>query len=111
MWKKPNEHRRPGAPPGAFLLAGSFRTRDGRGLPQAARRPDLRLKAHEIREKAIANLDVLLETLTAKIRRNGGHVFFAATAKDAVGYCIEVARRNQVRLVVKGKSMVTRKSA
>jgi len=34
-------------------------------------------------------------------------VFFAATAKDAVDYCIEVARRNQVRLVVKGKSMVT----
>jgi len=89
----------------------SLQDRFGRGTAEAYRKlpegPDLRLKAHEIREKAIENLDVLLETLTAKIRQNGGHVFFAATAKDAVDYCLQVARRNQVRLVVKGKSMVT----
>nr|MCU0604748.1 LUD domain-containing protein [Desulfobacterales bacterium] len=89
----------------------SLQDRFGRGTAEAYRKlpegPDLRLKAHEIRERAIENLDVLLETLTAKIRQNGGHVFFAATAKDAVDYCLEVARRNRVRLVVKGKSMVT----
>ena len=89
----------------------SLQDRFGRGTAEAYRKlpegPDLRLRAHEIREKAIANLDVLLETLTAKIRRNGGQVFFAATADDAVNYCLSVARRNQVRLVVKGKSMVT----
>ena len=32
--------------------------------------PDLRLKAHEIRQNAIANLDVLLETLADNIRKN-----------------------------------------
>lgn len=89
----------------------SLQERFGRGTAaaylQLPEGPELRLKAHEIRERAIENLDVLLGTLAAKIRRNGGHVFFAATAKDAVGYCLEVARRNQVRLVVKGKSMVT----
>ncbi len=89
----------------------SLQERFGRGTAEAylllPEGPDLRLKAHEIRERAIANLDVLLETLTAKIRQNGGHVFFAATAKDAVDYCLEVARRNRVRRVVKGKSMVT----
>ena len=89
----------------------SLQERFGRGTAEAYLQlpegPDLRLKAHEIRERAIANLDVLLETLAAKIRQNSGHVFFAATAKDAVDYCLEVARRNRVRRVVKGKSMVT----
>jgi L-lactate dehydrogenase complex protein LldF len=85
--------------------------RFGRGTAEAYRRlpegPDLRLKAHEIREKAIANLDVLLEMLATKIRANGGHVYFAETGKAAIDYCLAVARRNNVRLVVKGKSMVS----
>jgi L-lactate dehydrogenase complex protein LldF len=85
--------------------------RFGRGTAETYRQlpegPDLRLKAHEIRQKAVAHLDVLLETLTAKIRANGGQVFFAATAQEAIDYCLGVARRNAVRLVVKGKSMVT----
>jgi L-lactate dehydrogenase complex protein LldF len=91
-------------------LAG-LQDRFGRGTAEAYRKlpegPDLRIRAHEIREKAIANLDILLETLALKVRQNGGHVFFAATAHDAVNYCISVARRNRVSLVVKGKSMVT----
>ena len=85
--------------------------RFGRGTAEAYRRlpegPELRLKAHAIREKAIANLDVLLEILADKIRAHGGYIYFAETAKEAVDYCLAVARRNQVRLVVKGKSMVT----
>ncbi|MFO7706999.1 MAG: LutB/LldF family L-lactate oxidation iron-sulfur protein [Desulfobacterales bacterium] len=89
----------------------SLQERFGRGTAEAYLKlpegPDLRLKAHEIRERAIANLDVLLETLTARIRQNGGQVFFAETAKDAVDYCLSVARRNRVRMLVKGKSMVT----
>jgi L-lactate dehydrogenase complex protein LldF len=91
-------------------LAG-LQDRFGRGTAEAYRRlpegPDLRLKAHAIREAAIANLDVLLEILTAKIRSNGGHVYFAETAEAAVDYCLAVARRSKVRLVVKGKSMVS----
>ena len=85
--------------------------RFGRGTAETYRRlpegPDLRLRAHEIRETAIAHLDVLLEMLADKIRANGGHVYFAETAQAAVDYCLAVARRNNVRLVVKGKSMVS----
>jgi len=69
--------------------------------------PDLRLVAHEIREKAIGNLDILLERLAEKIREKGGHVFFAQTGEEAVAYCLEIARRHGVKLAVKGKSMVT----
>jgi L-lactate dehydrogenase complex protein LldF len=85
--------------------------RFGRGTAEKYRQlpegPDLRLKAHDIRRKAIENLDVLLESLADKIRQNGGHVFFAETPRDAVDYCLKVARRSNVHRVVKGKSMVS----
>jgi len=91
-------------------MAG-LQDRFGRGTAEAYHRlpegPELRFKAHDIREKAIAHLDALLEILAEKIRANGGSVYFAQTAKEAVDYCITVARQNNVRRVVKGKSMVT----
>ncbi|CAB1083670.1 Predicted L-lactate dehydrogenase, Iron-sulfur cluster-binding subunit YkgF [Olavius algarvensis Delta 1 endosymbiont] len=69
--------------------------------------PDLRLRAHEIRRNAIANLDVLLDTLASNIRKNGGNVFFAGNADEALKYCLETARRHGAKLAVKGKSMVS----
>jgi L-lactate dehydrogenase complex protein LldF len=88
-----------------------LQTRFGRGTAEAYRQlpegPDLRLKGHDIRKQSIENLDILLEMLAEKIRGRGGHVFFAADADASVKYCLDVARKNDVRLVVKGKSMVT----
>jgi L-lactate dehydrogenase complex protein LldF len=75
-----------------------------RNLPEG---PELRLKAHEIREAAIANLDVLLETLAANVSDNGGHVFFAEDSQAALEYCLATARRHKAKLAVKGKSMVS----
>jgi len=69
--------------------------------------PDLRYKAHEIRKNAIAHLDVLLETLAANVRKNGGHVFFARDDQAALNYCLDLARKHDVKLAVKGKSMVS----
>lgn len=88
-----------------------LQNRFGRGTAESYRRlpegPDLRLKAHEVRMQTVENLDVILETLAANIRANGGQVFFAEDGRAAVNYCLEVARRNKVRRVVKGKSMVS----
>ena len=85
--------------------------RFGRGTAEAYRQlpegPELRRVAHRIRQRAIDHLDVLLEKLADKVRENGGHVFFAETARDAVDYCLAVARQNNVHRVVKGKSMVS----
>ncbi|MEJ2098582.1 MAG: LUD domain-containing protein [Desulfobacterales bacterium] len=85
--------------------------RFGRGTAECYRKlpegPDLRLKAHEIRMKTIENLDFVLETLSANIRQNGGHVFFAEDTQAAVNYCLDVAHRHNVKRVVKGKSMVS----
>ncbi len=83
----------------------------GKGTAKAYRElpegPGLRLKAHGIRMQAIENLDILLETLAENVRENGGKVVFAEDAAAAVTECLEIARRHEVRTVVKGKSMVT----
>ncbi len=68
---------------------------------------ELRKIAHQYRRKAVDNLDVLLETLAENIRSHGGQVHFASTAEEAVEICVHIARENDVRSVVKGKSMVT----
>jgi len=85
--------------------------RFGRGTAEAYRRlpegPQLRSTAHEIRMKAIENLDVLLDTMAENVRKNGGTVYFASDARAAVDYCLSVANRHGVRRVVKGKSMVS----
>jgi len=75
-----------------------------RRLPEG---PDLRFVAHDMRMRAINHLDVLLGELADNFSRNGGHVFFADTAEAAVDYCLSVAQKHDVKLVVKGKSMVT----
>jgi L-lactate dehydrogenase complex protein LldF len=88
-----------------------LQNRFGRGTALAYQElpegPDLRLKAHGIRQEAIDNLDVLLEALAGNVRKNGGQVFFAENAAAAVDYCLAIAARHNVRLAVKGKSMVS----
>lgn len=74
------------------------------GLPEG---PELRFKAHDIRMRAIENLDILLNALADGIRQNGGHVHFAHDGESAVKHCLEIARKNHVTLAVKGKSMLT----
>jgi L-lactate dehydrogenase complex protein LldF len=75
-----------------------------RSLPEG---PDLRFKAHDLRMQAIKNLDILLEIFAEKVRQNGGHIFFAEDGQAAANYCLKVARKHNVKQVVKGKSMVT----
>ena len=89
----------------------NLQQRLGRGAAEGYRRfpegPDLRLKGHAIRMKAIDNLDILLDALADKIEKNGGQVHFAADGETAVKRCIEIARTHHVSLAVKGKSMLT----
>ena len=91
-------------------LAG-LQDRFGRGTALAYQQlpegPDLRHVAHDIRMDAIQHLDSLLDELAGNFRKNGGQVYFAQDAKDAVAYCLKVAQENNVKRVVKGKSMVT----
>jgi len=68
---------------------------------------DLRSRAKARRMQTLEHLDIVLAELAAKVRARGGQVYFAETAEDAVRYTLQVARDNQVKRVVKGKSMTS----
>ncbi len=89
----------------------NLQQRFGRGTAEGYRKlpegPELRLRAHDIRMRSIENLDILLIALADGIRQNGGHIHFAHDGKTAVNHCLEIAGKHNVKLAVKGKSMLT----
>ncbi|MEE4275904.1 MAG: LutB/LldF family L-lactate oxidation iron-sulfur protein, partial [Thermoleophilia bacterium] len=60
-----------------------------------------------VRRHTVAHLDRYLAEFAGNVERAGGHVFFAADAREARDYVADLARRNGVRRVVKAKSMVS----
>ena len=67
----------------------------------------LKDRTRAIKQDAIARLPELLSQVQASVQRNGGHFFLAKNGDEASRYITEVCTRNQVRLVVKGKSMTS----
>lgn len=68
---------------------------------------ELRDRIKRRRMKTLENLDLVLSSLVDKVHEGGGHVYFAKNGEDAVKYCLRVARKNEVKSVVKGKSMLS----
>jgi iron-sulfur cluster protein len=68
---------------------------------------ELKDRARQIKENAIANLPQLLQQLEASVIANGGHFYLAKTAAEADNYVRDVLLRHQVKLVVKGKSITS----
>jgi L-lactate dehydrogenase complex protein LldF len=76
----------------------------------AAELPDpegLRALAGRIKAHTLDHLDFYLEQLEGNVLKNGGQVHWAATAEEANAIIVEVARKNDCKLVVKSKSMVS----
>src|SRR5271154_6825534 len=67
----------------------------------------LKDQARSIKEKSIANLPELVQTLKSSVRAHGGHVFVATTAEDACRYILDVCHWRAAKLVVKGKSITS----
>jgi L-lactate dehydrogenase complex protein LldF len=67
----------------------------------------LRDQARAIKETAIANLDAYLLQLEESVVRLGGKVHWARDGEEARAIIIDLARKNDVKRVVKSKSMVT----
>jgi L-lactate dehydrogenase complex protein LldF len=67
----------------------------------------LRDRVKSRRMATLENLDVVLSVLAENVQKNGGHVYFAKTGQDAIDYCLRVAKKNEVKTVVKGKSMLS----
>ncbi|WP_318473434.1 LutB/LldF family L-lactate oxidation iron-sulfur protein [Photobacterium leiognathi] len=61
----------------------------------------------DIRNHVLENLDYYLQQLSDKVEKNGGHVYFAATAEDATNYIEKIIQQKNAKKVVKSKSMVT----
>jgi L-lactate dehydrogenase complex protein LldF len=67
----------------------------------------LRDRARQIKEHTIGNLDAYLCQFEENVVRLGGTVHWARTGKEARAIVLELARKNNVKRVVKAKSMVT----
>ncbi len=68
---------------------------------------DLRLEARRIKEQVIKDLDSYLLELEESITRVGGKVHWAKDAEEASKIVATIAKENNVRNVVKSKSMAT----
>ncbi|MFT5697884.1 MAG: L-lactate dehydrogenase complex protein LldF [Desulforhopalus sp.] len=67
----------------------------------------MRDRVKESRMRTLAHLDIVLAELSKNVRKRGGKVYFAKDAQDAIDYTLTVARDNEVKKVVKGKSMTS----
>jgi iron-sulfur cluster protein len=68
---------------------------------------ELKDEARRIKDKSIAALPDLVQTLKNSVRARNGHVFVANTAADACRYILDVCRWRAAKMVVKGKSMTS----
>jgi L-lactate dehydrogenase complex protein LldF len=66
-----------------------------------------REEARRIKEHTLENLDYYLEVLYDNVTKAGGQVHFARDAAEANAIVTSIAQRNDVRVVTKGKSMVS----
>jgi L-lactate dehydrogenase complex protein LldF len=67
----------------------------------------LRTLAGNIKQHALDHLDFYLEQLKANVEKNGGQVHFAATAADARGIILDIARTRNLHTCIKSKSMTS----
>jgi L-lactate dehydrogenase complex protein LldF len=77
-------------------------------LPDGEARRD---RAREAKAHAIAHLDTLLPALEQRLIEHGSVVHWASDAGEACRIVLDIAARAGVRLVVKGKSMVSEEIA
>lgn len=69
--------------------------------------PATRAELKARRDRALEHLDVWLETFEREAARRGTTVLYAETTRDAARLVAEIARKHDVRKVIKTKSMVS----
>src|SRR5579862_323504 len=68
---------------------------------------DARQAASEIKWEAVNHLDRYLQEFITKVEARGTRVFVAADAASARDYILKIAKENNVRSIIKSKSMTT----
>jgi L-lactate dehydrogenase complex protein LldF len=84
------------------FLGGRERTWQELGDPQAVRRT-----GRAARERALTHLDEMLDQLTTNIEAHGGHVHFAADARQAGQIVLNICQRAGATTIAKSKSMLS----
>jgi L-lactate dehydrogenase complex protein LldF len=65
----------------------------------------LRERAHDVRMRAVRDIDLYLGRFTESLAARGGQVKVCATPEEACAYVVDVCRRREATLVAKSKSM------
>ena len=90
------------------IATAKFTTARGAAVSEVGEEwEDLRNRARQIKQHAIANLDRYLEEFMTNVERFGGHVLWARDADEANSLIRDLAVSNGVKLAVKSKSMMT----
>lgn len=66
-----------------------------------------RRRAGFIKFRVLENLDKLINEFEVNFERNGGKILWAPSAEDAVNEIKNILKQNEVKLVIKSKSMIT----
>jgi L-lactate dehydrogenase complex protein LldF len=69
--------------------------------------PALLEQVEAVRSHTIEYLDYYVDQFATNVERNGGVVFFAATAEEAQAHVLALAEQKRARLIVKAKSLLT----
>jgi L-lactate dehydrogenase complex protein LldF len=88
-------------------VSAQLRARRAQAFASLADADTIRDQARQAKFHALRDLPAQLERFEAALQANGIRVHWAETAADANRIVVEIARANDVRLVAKGKSMVS----
>lgn len=88
-------------------VLNSFTVKRNHAFADLKNGEELRDRARKIKEIVIDNLDTYLVQLEENVVRHGGNVHWARDGAEAVAIVLGIALKNNVRRVVKSKSMVT----
>jgi L-lactate dehydrogenase complex protein LldF len=88
-------------------VTNRFRAARNRASAEVPAWEELRTRGREIKKETIENLDHYLLVLEKSVEKAGGHVHWAQDGEEACGIIIDIAGKNNVKSVVKSKSMAT----
>lgn len=86
---------------------GRFTNLRRTALASLADESAVRDRARMIRAHTLSRLDAYLEQFASNVERAGGHVHYASNAASLNRLVLEIARKHNVKSVVKGKSMIS----
>jgi L-lactate dehydrogenase complex protein LldF len=91
------------------LAAATKRSRSARAVQLASipKSEAFLAEIKELKRDSISKLEPLLEEFISKCRTNGAKVTVAQTGMDVVNYLIDLAQKNNVKLISKAKSLTT----